>query len=514
MLSKTFSAAVLGVDAYLIEVEVNATGDGEFSQVSIVGLPDAAVKESRDRVRSAIINSGYRPPDGVVLINLAPADIKKEGAAYDLPIALGILAADGNLDRGRLARTAIIGELALDGSIRPIKGALPIALCVARQEGIDALLVPAANVEEAALAASSKIQVFPVGYLSDAIDYLKGVPMLPYQASLRDYCAGQRSLREPDFAEVKGQFMAKRALEIAATGGHNTLMIGPPGTGKSMLAGRLPGILPEMTLEETLETSKIHSILGLLSSGKPLLNARPFRAPHHTVSDAGLLGGGKNPAPGEISLAHNGVLFLDEFPEFKRNVLEVLRQPLESGHVVVSRAAGSFTFPAGFMLVAAMNPCPCGHYNNPKRPCRCSSSQITRYRARISGPLLDRIDIHVEVAQLDEHELIAAPNGESSEKIRARVKAARTIQEQRFAGSGIRCNAQMGPRELQSHCVLDHSNQTLLRHAIQSYNLSARAYDRILRVARTIADLASSTDIGEEHLFEAINYRTLDKSYW
>ena len=514
MLAKTFSAALQGIDACAIEVEVNATGEGEFTAVAIVGLPDAAVKESRDRVRSAIVNSGYHPPHGLILVNLAPADVKKEGAAYDLPIALGILAADGHLDRAKLSRTAVVGELALDGSVRPIRGVLPIALALAEHGGIDALLVPEINAAEAALAAADKIPVYAIGSLSQAIDYIKGVPLPVCRSAIVDYFEQHRNDRMRDFDEVKGQAAAKRAMEIAAAGGHNMLMVGPPGTGKSMLAQRLSGILPEMSLEETLETSKIHSVLGLLTSGKPLMNARPFRAPHHTVSDAGLLGGGKNPLPGEISLAHNGVLFLDELPEFKRNVLEVLRQPLESGDVTVSRAAGSFLFPARFILVAAMNPCPCGHYNNPKRPCRCTASQINRYKAKISGPLLDRIDIHVEVAQLEERELLGAPVGESSATIRQRVNASRHLQNERFAGTPVRCNAMMGPRELQNWCRLSTANQTLLRHAIQSYNLSARAYDRILRVARTIADLEGAAELQEEHLFEAIGYRTLDRSYW
>ena len=514
MLAKTFSAALQGIDATAIEVEVNATGEGEYSAITIVGLPDVAVKESRDRVKSAIMNSGYFLPHGMIVVNLAPADVKKEGAAYDLPIALGILAADGHLDRSRLSQVAFLGELALDGVVRPIRGALPIALELAKNPKIRALMVPDANVEEAALATSGKIPVHAISSLTMAIDYCKGAPLPDHQATIVNYFEQHRDDRMPDFAEVKGQTAAKRAIEIAAAGGHNTLMIGPPGTGKSMLAQRLPGILPEMTLEETLETSKIHSILGLLSSGQPLMNVRPFRAPHHTVSDAGLLGGGRNPLPGEISLAHNGVLFLDELPEFKRNVLEVLRQPLEQGTVTVSRAAGSFQFPARFILVAAMNPCPCGHYNNPKRPCRCTSSQITRYRSKISGPLLDRIDLHVEVAQLDEHELMSAPAGETSAVIRNRVKQAREVQQRRFTGLPVRCNAQMGPRELQQYCQLNAANQTLLRHAIQNYNLSARAYDRILRVARTIADLERSAAITEEHLFEAIGYRTLDQAYW
>ncbi|MFA7229852.1 MAG: YifB family Mg chelatase-like AAA ATPase [Victivallaceae bacterium] len=511
MLAKTFSAAVIGIDAFPVEVEIHATGCGEQTIVSIVGLPDTAVKESRDRVRSALHSSGYAHPHGSTLINLAPADLKKEGAAFDLPIALGMLAASGKVDRQRLARTAIIGELALDGTVRPVKGALPIAIKMRSMEGIDALVVPFNNAEEAALAAMG-FPVYPVSNLREAVAYFNEGGMLPYTADLQSYVL-HHEVRMPDLAEVKGQNAARRAMEIAAAGGHNSLMVGPPGTGKSMIAGRLPGILPPMSLEETLETSRIHSVLGMLSSGKPLLNRRPFRAPHHTISDVGLIGGGKNPSPGEISLAHNGVLFLDELPEFKRNVLEVLRQPLENGKVNVSRAAGSFTFPANFMLVAAMNPCPCG-MQNPELGCRCKPDEKRRYRRKISGPLLDRIDLHIEVPHLTEDELLAAPSGESSAVVLERVVAARQIQIERFRGLGFYCNAHMSGQDLQNFCGLTSSSQLLLRHAVSSFKLSPRAYDRILKVARTIADLAAAPDVRDEHLFEAINYRSFDRSEW
>ncbi len=512
MLARTFSAAVIGIDAYPVEVEVNATGRGEQSFVSIVGLPDTAVKESRDRVRSALQSCGFPHPEGATLVNLAPADLRKEGAAFDLPIALGMLAAVGLLDRERLNGTLAVGELALNGAVRPVRGVLPVAVAAGSCRDLHFLLVPRANVEEAALAAGDRLQVFPIDTLPEAVRFFQGTPPLPYRADVKNYLAVHRETGG-DFDEVKGQNLARRALEIAAAGGHNVLMIGPPGTGKSMLASRLPGILPPMTWAETLETSRIHSVLGLLSGGQPLLNRRPFRAPHHTISDVGLVGGGRNPMPGEISMAHNGVLFLDELPEFKRNVLEVLRQPLENGRITVSRANGSCTFPARFMLVAAMNPCPCG-MGDAELGCRCKPDEKKRYRRKISGPLLDRIDLHVEVLQLTQEELLAAPSGENSETILNRVTAARLVQQDRFHGRSCHCNAMMGSRELQASCRVTAAAQLLLRQAISNFKLSPRAYDRILKVARTIADLAGETAIQERHLLEAVSYRSADRNEW
>lgn len=513
MLTKTFSAAINGVNAYMVEIEINATGKGQQTNVSIVGLPDTAVKESRDRVYSALCNAGYHHPSGNTVVNLAPADIKKEGAAFDLPIALGMIAATGLIDRLKLSRTMLLGELALDSSVRPVKGLIPIGLFARKQEHIDALLVPSINAKEAAVAAQG-IPVFPINSLVDAVEYFLGYEMQPTNASIEDFRIQYNNLQVKDFADVKGQSCAKRALEIAAAGGHNVLMIGPPGAGKSMLAQRVPSILPPMHIEEAIESSKIHSVLGLLPHDKPFLLERPYRAPHHTISDAGLLGGQTVPTPGEISLAHNGVLFLDELPEFKRNVLEVLRQPLENGEVTISRAAGTFTFPANFMLLAAMNPCPCGHFGGEQRVCKCSPYQIQRYRSKISGPLLDRIDIHVELNALSDDELINAPNGESSEQIRERVSAARKIQEERFYGTGIFCNAQMEPAQLQEYCQLDAESMQHLRQSINNLKLSARAYDRILRLARTIADLEMNSKISLENIFEAVQYRDLDKKLW
>ncbi len=509
MLARTFSASVIGIDAHLVELEVNVTGKGGSageaeSSVSIVGLPDTAVKESRDRVKSALTSSGFPHPRGFTVVNLAPADLKKEGAAFDLGIALGMLAANGMLNHERLANTAVLGELALNGAVRPVRGVLPAVSVLAANPQIQAVIVPAANAHEAALAAGRPI-VYAVNHLIEAAELVNSGRGTPCRCDIRSF-AGRMEQNVPDFAEVKGQLKAKRALEIAAAGGHNSLMIGPPGTGKSMLAMRLAGILPPMTREEMLETSRIHSVLGLLSGGEPLMNVRPFRNPHHTVSDVGLIGGGKDIRPGEISLAHNGVLFMDEFPEFKRHVLEVLRQPLENGRITVSRASGTCVFPARFMLCAAMNPCPCGR-GEVELGCTCKIMEKQRYLKKISGPLLDRIDLHIEVKQLTQDELLSAPAGEASSVIRSRVIAARELQTRRYRDSQVNCNARMGSRELQEFCRLNAASQKLLRQAITAFKLSPRAYDRILKVARTIADLSGAGDIGEAHLLEAISYR-------
>ena len=510
MLVKVFGAAVQGIDATIVTIEVNSSRGIKFF---LVGLPDSAVKESHERIISALQVNGYKFPTRQIVVNMAPADIRKEGSSYDLPLAIGILASAEEVRSEKLSDYLIIGELSLDGSLQPIKGALPIAIS-ARAQGFKGFILPKQNAKEAAVV--NNLHVYGVENIKEVIEFFNGERELePTIVHTREEFFQHQDNYPYDFADVKGQESVKRALEVAAAGGHNLIMIGSPGSGKSMMAKRLPSILPPLSLAESLETTKIHSVAGKLNKNDSLIATRPFRSPHHTISQVAMVGGGSNPQPGEISLAHNGLLFLDELPEFNRSVLEVLRQPLEDRHISISRARYSLDYPASFMLVASMNPCPCGYYTHPTKPCVCNPGQVHRYLNRISGPLLDRIDIQIEIVPVPFEKMAEQKPGESSAVIRERVIKARKIQEERFANHpGIYCNAQMESKLLQQYAVPDTQGLQLLRNAMSRLNLSARAYDRILKVARTIADLEGSEAIQSNHLAEAISYRNLDREGW